>query len=107
MQVSIFMTHVTNYAKDRLALVLFKSLLEFVTEWTQLKLISGRPLTLGQKYFEIFPEDQLPLWTVSRVSDCACVLVGSFDHLATCIGLQCVKAGAHRARHPRRLRRAQ
>ena len=68
------MTHVTNYATDRLGLVLFKSLFEFVTEWTRLELFTARPLTLGQKYFEIFPEDRLPVWTVSEKGAPYCVL---------------------------------
>lgn len=64
-QVSIFMTHVTNYANDRLAPYLFQHLFKFVTRWTKLELLSGRPLTLGQTYFSLFPEDKEPVWTVS------------------------------------------
>ena len=60
------MTHVTNYAHDRLALVLFDALFRFVQKWTQLKLIADRPLNLGRKYFEIFPQDKMPVWTVSK-----------------------------------------
>ena len=65
MQVSVFMTHVMNYAHDRLALVLFDALLDFVREFTQLDLATDQPLTLGRKYFELFPEEKSPLWTVS------------------------------------------
>lgn len=60
------MTHVTNYAKDRLASFLFHHLFKFITRWTKLELQSARPLTLAQTYFSIFPEDRVPVWTVSR-----------------------------------------
>ena len=59
------MSHLPNYAKDRLAPVLFTALFKFVTRWTKLSVYSGPPLTLGKKYFSIFPEDKEPLWTVS------------------------------------------
>lgn len=65
LQVSIFMTHMTNYAKDRLAPFLFQTLFQFVTRWTKLELQTEHPLNLGKKYFNLFPEDKLPLWTVS------------------------------------------
>ena len=61
------MTHVTNYAQDRLALHLFTELLHFVSDCTQLQLASDQPLALAREYFNIFPEDKLPLWTVSCV----------------------------------------
>ena len=64
-QVSIFMTHIENYARDHLASVLFRALFEFIQQWTLLELKVGPPLTLGRKYFEIFPEDKNPVWTVS------------------------------------------
>ena len=61
------MTHMTNYASDRLALELFDKLFTFVRDWTNIKLVSGPPLTLGRTYFDIFPEDKMPFWTVSLV----------------------------------------
>ena len=66
----MFMTHVTNYAVDRLALELFDKLFTFVQEWTNIQLVSDSPLTLGRKYFEIFPEDKTPFWTVSGSVGC-------------------------------------
>ena len=63
------MTHVTNYAVDRLALHLFDRLFHFVQHWTNLKLVTGPPLTLGKRFFDIFPEDKMPIWTVSRKRD--------------------------------------
>ncbi len=59
------MTHVTNYATDRLALNLFKQLFQFTLTYTNIKLLTDKPLNLGKRYFEIFPEDKVPLWTVS------------------------------------------
>lgn len=61
------MTHISNFAHDRLALYLFNALFSFVRRWTQLELIAERPLTLGKKYFEIFPEDKMPVWTVREL----------------------------------------
>ena len=59
------MTHVTNYATDRLAIHLFNELFNFTTTWTNLKLATDRPLNLGRRYFKLFPEEKLPVWTVS------------------------------------------
>jgi heparan sulfate N-deacetylase/N-sulfotransferase NDST2 len=64
------MTHVTNYAKDRLAPYLFENLFKFITRWTKLELLTDRPLNLGRTYFSLFPEEKVPLWTVS-----ACIAV--------------------------------
>ncbi|XP_064395577.1 bifunctional heparan sulfate N-deacetylase/N-sulfotransferase 1-like [Halichondria panicea] len=60
--ISIFMTHVTNYATDRLTLQLFSDLFQFTRTWTNLELTTDRPLNLGKRYFEIFPEDKVPIW---------------------------------------------
>ena len=59
------MTHITNYAIDRLAIQLFDHLFRFVQDWTNLKLLTGPPLTLGKVYFDTFLEDKMPFWTVS------------------------------------------
>lgn len=64
-QVSIFMTHMTNYANDRLAPYLFKKLVKFVQRWTNLKLMSATPKQLADIYFEIFPDEITPVWQVS------------------------------------------
>jgi len=61
------MTHVTNYATDRLALDLFKQVFEFTRQYTNLELLTDTPLSLGKRYFEIFPEDKIPLWNVSFI----------------------------------------
>ena len=59
------MTHSGNYAKDRLALELFSLLFGFIRQWTQIELVTDSPVNLAKTYFEIFPEDKQPMWTVS------------------------------------------
>ncbi|KAH9489549.1 hypothetical protein Btru_038391, partial [Bulinus truncatus] len=61
--ISIFMTHLSNYGNDRLALYMLESLVKFVKCWTNLKLISLPPVELGLKYFEMYPLDKDPVWT--------------------------------------------
>lgn len=62
-QVIIFMTHMTNYAGDRLANFLFKKIFEFLSTWTNLRMKSLEPYELVRKYFEIYKEDSEPVWT--------------------------------------------
>ena len=63
-QISIFMTHLSNYGNDRLGLYTFKSLMMFVRTWTNLKLQTLPPVQLAQKYFSLFPGEKDPLWQV-------------------------------------------
>lgn len=63
-QISIFMTHLSNYGNDRLGLYTFESLVKFVQCWTNLRLQTLPPLQLAEKYFQIFPEERDPLWQV-------------------------------------------
>lgn len=65
LQISIFMTHLSNYGNDRLGLYTFESLVKFVQCWTNLKLQTLPPVQLAEKYFNIFPEERDPLWQVS------------------------------------------
>ncbi|XP_042234271.1 bifunctional heparan sulfate N-deacetylase/N-sulfotransferase-like isoform X2 [Homarus americanus] len=60
--VSIFMTHLSNYGNDRLALYTFESVIKFVKCWTNLNLRTVPPLQLGEKYFHLFPEERDPIW---------------------------------------------
>ncbi|XP_069951681.1 bifunctional heparan sulfate N-deacetylase/N-sulfotransferase isoform X1 [Cherax quadricarinatus] len=60
--VSIFMTHLSNYGNDRLALYTFESIIKFVKCWTNLNLRTVPPLQLGEKYFHLFPEERDPIW---------------------------------------------
>ena len=61
------MTHVPNFAHERLAMFLFPSLFEFLSCWTNLKFFSLPPLDIVQKYFEFNPEDNEPIWTVNKI----------------------------------------
>lgn len=74
-QISIFMTHLSNYGNDRLALYMLESVVKFVRCWTNLKLFSLTPVELGLKYFEMYPQDKDPVWTVRSTSVC-CVVTG-------------------------------
>uniref|UniRef100_A0A8C6YJV9 [heparan sulfate]-glucosamine N-sulfotransferase n=1 Tax=Naja naja TaxID=35670 RepID=A0A8C6YJV9_NAJNA len=60
--ISIFMSHLSNYGNDRLGLYTFANLASFVQSWTNLKLQTLRPIQLAHKYFELFPEQNDPLW---------------------------------------------
>lgn len=62
-QVIVFMTHMTNYANDRLALFVFENLFRFIAKWTHLEFVAMPPLKLAEKYFEVYPQDIEPLWT--------------------------------------------
>lgn len=69
-QISIFMTHLSNYGNDRLGLYTFKHLVRFLHSWTNLRLQTLPPVQLAQKYFQIFSEEKDPLWQVGRVARC-------------------------------------
>jgi len=61
------MTHISNYGNDRLALFLFEHAINFVQQYTNLWLITEPPLKLAEVYFNLFPNEKMPLWTVSMV----------------------------------------
>ena len=63
-QISIFMTHLSNYRNDRLGLYTFVNLANFVQSWTNLRLQTLPPVQLAHKYFELFPDQKDPLWQV-------------------------------------------
>ena len=76
--VSIYMSHMSNYANDRLAPHTFERLFRFVQTNTNLQLKyapsagSGQahrrrlgPAELADYYFGLNPEEREPLWTVS------------------------------------------
>ncbi|XP_042891362.1 bifunctional heparan sulfate N-deacetylase/N-sulfotransferase-like isoform X2 [Penaeus japonicus] len=60
--ISIFMTHLSNYGNDRLALYTFESVIKFIKCWTNLNLQTVPPLQLGEKYFHLYPEEKDPIW---------------------------------------------
>ena len=61
------MTHMSNYGNDRLALYTFESVIKFIQCWTNLRLLSAPPLQLGEKYFQMYPEEIDPVWGVSDI----------------------------------------
>ncbi|KAH8863727.1 Bifunctional heparan sulfate N-deacetylase/N-sulfotransferase 1 [Schistosoma japonicum] len=64
--VSIFMTHLVNYGNDRLALYVFNTVFEFITNWTNIKLITSSPLELAKVYterFKLHGVTELPLYS--------------------------------------------
>ena len=61
--VSIFMTHMPNYAFDRLAPYTFESVLSMLKCWTNLDLRTATPKELGDIYFEYFPDEKIPMWS--------------------------------------------
>ena len=63
-QISIFMTHLSNYGNDRLGLYTFVHLASFLRSWTNMKLHTLPPMQLAHKYFQLFPEQRNPLWQV-------------------------------------------
>ena len=73
--VNIFMTHFTNYANDRIALFLFRHLFEYIAKWTNLELKALTPLKTAEKYFELFKEDKMPVWTNVSSSVCFFYLI--------------------------------
>ena len=63
-QISIFMTHLSNYGNDRLALLVFDSLTKYLLCWTNLKLSSEHPTDLAERYFNMYPDEEDPVWQV-------------------------------------------
>ncbi|XP_017779396.1 PREDICTED: bifunctional heparan sulfate N-deacetylase/N-sulfotransferase-like isoform X2 [Nicrophorus vespilloides] len=60
--INIFMTHMSNYGNDRLALYTFESVIKFLQCWTNIKLSSDTPLQLAESYFKLYPEETDPIW---------------------------------------------
>lgn len=71
------MTHMSNYGNDRLALYTFESVFKFVQCWTNLRLLSAAPLQLAEKYFQLYPEEIDPVWSVSKMK-CTYVIYSYF-----------------------------
>ncbi|CAH8870453.1 unnamed protein product [Trichobilharzia szidati] len=64
--VSIFMTHLVNYGNDRLALYVFNTVFEFISNWTNIKLVTSSPLELADIYidrFKLYGVSELPLYS--------------------------------------------
>ncbi|XP_071953290.1 bifunctional heparan sulfate N-deacetylase/N-sulfotransferase 4-like [Antedon mediterranea] len=61
--VNIYMTHLSNYGNDRIALYTFDNVINFVDKWTNLRLKTVPPKELAEKYFNLYPDQKEPLWT--------------------------------------------
>ena len=60
----IFMTHMSNYANDQLAQYSFEHVTEFVAQYTNLRMQTPPPVAIAKKYFSMYPDEVLPIWTV-------------------------------------------
>lgn len=60
--INIFMTHMSNYGNDRLALYTFESVIKFLQCWTNIRLSSAPPLQLAETYFKHYPDEADPVW---------------------------------------------
>lgn len=80
LQISIFMTHLSNYGNDRLGLYTFVHLASFLRSWTNLRLHTLPPLQLAHKYFQLFPEQRNPLWQVCLPTFQPCLLFSHFSY---------------------------
>lgn len=61
-QISIFMTHLSNYGNDRLGLYTFESVVKFLQCWTNLRLQTVTPMKLANIYFSLYPNEKTPIW---------------------------------------------
>lgn len=64
-QFNIFMTHMSNYGNDRLAIYTFESVINFLKCWTNIQLKTITPVQLGYKYFQTYTNEANPIWMVS------------------------------------------
>ena len=78
LQISIFLTHLSNYSSDHLALLVFDSLIKYLQCWTNLKLSTEHPTALAERYFAIFPGEIEPVWQV--LSLCKLYVFNSQTH---------------------------
>lgn len=60
--ISIFMTHQQNFAHDRLAVWVFENAVRWIQCWTRLRLEWTDPISSANRYFEIFPDERIPVW---------------------------------------------
>ncbi|XP_055863216.1 bifunctional heparan sulfate N-deacetylase/N-sulfotransferase 3-like isoform X3 [Biomphalaria glabrata] len=59
----IFMTHMSNYANDRLAIYAFDNVLQFVSNWTNLRLLALPPVEMARRYFQMYTQEINAVWT--------------------------------------------
>jgi len=78
LQINVFMTHMSNYGNDRLALYTFETAIKFVQCWTNLQLMTYPPVTLAEKYFKMHPDEIDPIWGVSGNNYFSCEFIFPF-----------------------------
>ncbi|KAH9503172.1 Bifunctional heparan sulfate N-deacetylase/N-sulfotransferase 2 [Bulinus truncatus] len=61
--IMMFMTHMSNYANDRLAIYAFENVIQFVANWTNLRLLSPPPVEIGRRYFQMYSQEINAVWT--------------------------------------------
>ena len=66
------MTHMPNYAFDRLAPYTFESVVKMVKCWTNLNLVSKKPKELADVYFNMFPDETSAVWGVKILTLFSC-----------------------------------
>ena len=98
------MTHISNYGNDRLGLFLFEHAVEFVQRYTNLQLFTEPPLKLAEIYFNLFPNEKMPLWGVSISCSLKYQWKGiSMNFMRKFLNiLNPVRTGAHRLRRKNR-----
>lgn len=62
-RINIFMTHMTNFANDRLGIFVFKNLFKYFKQKTNIKFIFKLPTQLAIDYFNYNRDEIEPIWT--------------------------------------------
>ena len=63
-----FMTHMPNYAFDRLSPYTFESVLSMLKCWTNLRFETASPTEMAKIYFDqMYPDEKVPVWGVSQL----------------------------------------
>ena len=62
------MTHYGNYGCSRPASVVFEALANAITKWTTLRMKTIPVHELAELYFNTFPDEREPLWSVRMTS---------------------------------------
>jgi hypothetical protein len=69
-QINVFMTHMSNYGNDRLALYTFESVIKYIQCWTNLQMVTLPPVSLAERYFKMHPDELDPIWGVRFIQFC-------------------------------------
>ena len=60
----VFMTHMSNYATGQLAQYEFEGVTKAIDTWTNLKMLAPHPIDVAREYFQLYPDEVSPLWSV-------------------------------------------